>query len=113
VNNITTNIVRQSKYFKSFKQNYDDKLGLLTKNGSPFYYICNDSKIFNPRKRIKLLPVKIATIEQIKSEDNAIIPQQRGHSILYYFFLAYSRCHFHFAKDSSAAVIVIPCSFFY
>ena len=40
VNNVTTNIVRQSiKYVKSFKQNYDDQLGLLTKNGSPFYYI--------------------------------------------------------------------------
>ena len=35
--NVTTNIVRQSiKYVKSFNQNYDDQLGLLTKNGSPF-----------------------------------------------------------------------------
>jgi hypothetical protein len=53
-NNVTTNIVRQIiKYVKSFKQNYDDQLGLLTKNGyNPRFLIRERRTVESPCIRI-------------------------------------------------------------
>ena len=115
VNNVTTNIVRQSiKYVKSFKQNYDYQLGLLTKNGSPFYYIY--IMIARSLIHVKELNCYQLRLQQLSRSNRKIMPsshRQRGHSILYYFFLLTLVVIVILQKIHLLAVIVIPCSFFY
>ena len=94
VNNVTTNIVRQSiKYVKSFNQNYDDQLGLLTKNGSPFYYLY--IMIARSLIHVKELNCYQLRLQQLSRSNRKIMPSSHSSEdilscIIFYCLLSVS-----------------------